>query len=168
MAATKKPRKRYKPKPVLANPVGYVMESLAPIREHDFPLMTLRIKNSEAMVALLQGRATRQEMDTLINMSNVTEALYQMGFGSEYRSVSIEGRYAIFSIANRATKHHRFTPTGPEIQMLNRLMELHDAQMDVISVKDLERAVALVKKKLIAGTDVVKLPKPNLELAGAV
>lgn len=147
MARSAKPRKRYAFKPVLTNPLGYVLESFAPIREHDFPLMAVKIKNSAAMVALLQGRATKAEMNTLVAMSNICEALYELGFGTEYQNVCVEGRYAILSIVHRATTHGRFTPRGPEITMLNTLMELHDAQMDVITVRDLERAVELVKKK---------------------
>jgi hypothetical protein len=158
MATNKKPRRKYRPKPVLQNPVGYVLESMVPIRNHDFPLVTLKIKNSEAMVSLLRGTATKLDMDILIAMSNMTEALWELGFGKEYQNVCVDGRYALLSIANRATQHGRFTPTGPEITMLNTLMELHDAQMEVINVKDMEQALELVKKKLRAGKDTVKLP----------
>lgn len=158
MGTTKKPRKKYRPKPVLSNPLGYVLESMTPIRDHDYDLVALKIKNSEAMVSLLHGTATKHDMDTLVAMSNMTEALWEMGHGKEYQNVCIDGRYALLSIAHRAIKHGRFTPTGPEITMLNTLMELHDAQMDVITVKDMEQALVLVKKKLAAGKDTVKLP----------
>lgn len=33
-----------------------------------------------------------------------------------------------------------------EIKQLNDAMELHDAQMDVITLQDMEKALALVKK----------------------
>jgi len=150
MGTTKKPRKKYRPKPVLQNPVGYVLESMMPIRNHDFPLVDLKIKNHMAMTMLLQGKAKKDDMDKLIALSNMSEALWELGFGKEYQNVCVDGRYAILSIVNRATKHGRFTPTGPEITMLNTLMELHDAQMEVITVKDMEKAVILVEAEMKA------------------
>jgi hypothetical protein len=142
---------------MLQNPLAYVIEGMVPIRDHDFPLTDLKIKNSEAMVSLLRGVATKSDMDILITMSNITEVLWEMGFGSEYQNVCLDGRTAILSIVQRATEHGRFTPTGPEITKLNTLMELHDAQMDVITVKDMETAIARVKAR-IRHADATKLP----------
>jgi hypothetical protein len=42
--------------------------------------------------------------------------------------------------------------------MLNTLMELHDAQMEVITVKDMERALARVRQKIQHNHDTVRLP----------
>jgi hypothetical protein len=158
MGSSAKPRKKYRPKPVLVNPVGYVLESLMPVRNHDFDMVALKIKNSEAMVALLQGRAKKPDMNILIAMSNIVEALWGLGFGGEFKDVSIHGKTALLSIVQRATTHGRFTPTGVEIKMLNELMELHDAQMEVITVKDMEKAVAVVRKRLSSDKHTVKLP----------
>lgn len=158
MGNTKKPRKKYRPKPVLQNPVGYVLESMMPLRNHDFPLTDLKIKNHLAMSMLTTGKATKKDMDKLVAMSNVTEALWELGFGKEYQNVCIDGRYALLSIINRATQHGRFTPTGPEITMLNTLFELHDAQMEVITVKDMEKALELVRIRLRTDKRTVKLP----------
>jgi len=152
-------RSKYRPKPVLVNPLGYVIESMTPVTKHDNFLLDLKIKNSESMVSLMQGRAVKADMDILIAMSNVTEALHQMGFGAEYKDVCIDGRFAILKIIDRARQHGRFTPTGPEIQTLNLLMELHDAQMDVITVRDIEKALALVKFKIQYDKDTIKLAK---------
>jgi len=152
-------RSKYRPKPVLVNPLGYVIESMTPVTKHDNFLLDLKIKNSEAMVALMQGRAIKADMDILISMSNVTEALQQMGFGKEYQDVCVDGRFAILTIIDRARQHGRFTPTGPEIQLLNLLMELHDAQMDVITVRDIEKALALVKFKIQYDKDTIKLAR---------
>lgn len=158
MGTTKKPRKKYRPKHVLQNPVSYVLESMTRVADHSFGLTALRIKNSQAMYALLHGGAMKDDMDKLVAMSNVTEALWEMGFGVEYENVCIDGRYAILSIVNRATKHGKFTPTGPEITMLNTLMELHDAQMEVITVKDMERALDVIRHKIRTRRDTVLLP----------
>lgn len=151
-------RSKYRPKPVILNTLDYIVESLTPIARHDNYLIDLKIRNSEAMYSLLHGSASKSDMNTLIAMSNMTEALHQMGFGKEYQDVCIEGRFAILNIVYRAGKHGRFTPTGPEIQMLNTLMELHDAQMDIVTVRDIEKALALARHKIDHGKDTIRVP----------
>ena len=166
MAANKKPRKKYRPKPVLADPVGFVTERITPVAQHDSYLLDLKIRNSGAMAALMQGRADKRDMDTLIAMSNIVEALHALGFGKEYGEVAIAGREAILKIVWRAVERLRFVPTGPEIQALNLLMELHDAQMDVITVQDMESAIVYAKRQL-RGKNLTVLPHVPLELQAA-
>ena len=150
MATSKKPRKRYRPKPILRDTMAYVQQELTPVSKHDSYLLDLQLKNSQAMAALLHGTATKEDMDTLIAMSNITESLRLMGFGKEYLEVAVAGREALIRIAVRAVKVLRFVPTGPEIKALNELMELHDAQMEVITIQDMcnaiDRAKALIRK----------------------
>lgn len=141
-------RSKYRPKPVAINPMAFVLENLRPVAQHESYLLDLKIRNSDAMVKLLRGSATRQDMDTIIAMSNICEALVRLGFGKEYADVGVEGRQAIIAIAHRAVSAKRFVPTGPEIKALNELMELHDAQMEVITIKDLDRALELARNLL--------------------
>jgi hypothetical protein len=155
-----KKRSKYRPRPVLINPLGYVLESMKPVAHHDQYLIDLKIKNNQAMVALLRGEAVYSDIDTLIAMSNIVEALYKLGFGDEYKDVTVDGREAIISIVHRATDIKRFTPTGLEIQALNLLMELHDAQMDVITIKDMERALDYIKLKM-SQHKATRLPRMN-------
>lgn len=151
-------RSKYRPKPVLANPVGFVLEGFAPVRTHENYLLDLKIKNSMAMKALLRGEATREDMDALVAMSNIVEAFYRLGFGTEYGEACVGGREAIIGIAYRAKERGRFVPTGPEIAKLNLLMELHDAQMDVVTVNDITKALDYARKQFAAKKNVTYLP----------
>lgn len=144
MPGNKKPRKKYVPKPKM-NTLVLVGENIKPVTSHTSYLLDLKLKNSTAMASLLRGQATRREMDLLIAMSNIVTALQHLGFGKEYKEIAVQGRIAIISIAHRAVKVGRFVPTGPEITALNELMELHDAQFDVITVKDLDKAIDYAK-----------------------
>ena len=36
-------RSRYRPKPVLVDPVGYVLESIKPVKDHDDYLLILKV-----------------------------------------------------------------------------------------------------------------------------
>lgn len=159
MGNNKKPRKKYKPRPVLRDPMGYVMESMMPLRNHDFSLLDLRIKHSAAMLSLTRGTASKAEVDKLVAMSNVTEALWQMGFGAEYENVAVGGREALLNIVQRAVSRKKFTPTGLEIKALNLLMDLHDAQMEVITVKDMEDAVKRIEQQMPTATKLPSMPE---------
>jgi cytosine/adenosine deaminase-related metal-dependent hydrolase len=142
-----KKRSKYRPKGKLINPVAYVLESLKPVRHHDSYLMDLKIKNHGSMEALTKGNAGRTEIDLLINMGNTTEALYRLGFGEDYGDVVEQGLDALHEVGKRGVQTGRFILKAHEMSHLNLLMELHDAQMEVITVKDMERASDLISKE---------------------
>jgi len=137
-------RSKYRPKGVIMNPIAYVMESMTPVAEHDNFLIDIKIKNHMAMTNLTQGKATREDMDTLIPMANFVEALYRMGFGRDYATEVSTGLDALHAVGKRGAESGRFILRSQEMRALNTLMELHDAQMDVITVKDMERAFKIV------------------------
>lgn len=143
-------RSKYRPREV-RNPLAYVLESMTPLRLHESYLIDLKIKNHAAMTALTQGRATRGDIDTLIPMGNVAEALYRLGFGTEYEQLILTGLDALFAVARRGADSGRFVLRSEEMNALNDLMELHDAQMDAITLRDMERALEIIKKEHAAG-----------------
>lgn len=149
MPTSAKPRRKYRPKPVLADPVGYVVEGVQPVASHGSYLVDLLLKNHSAMETLLKGTATKKHMDTLIAMHNVTEALYRMGFGRDYSDCIVRGKAALLDLCGRGAKTGRFVCRAPEIQAMNDLMELHDAQMAVITVSDMQKAIALGRHEII-------------------
>jgi len=158
MPSNSKPRKQYRPKPQMLNPLGHVLEGMESVKSRDSYLRTLKIRNSEAVLALLRGEATKLDMNVLVAMSNMVEVFCAMGFGQEYTDVSTEGRTAILKIIFRAVDKHTFVPMGPEIKAIQELMELHDQQMDVITIRELDTAIALARKK-IKQPDAIRLPK---------
>ena len=79
-------RSKYRPRGVILNTMGYVMESFTPIATMEKYFVELKIKNHMALANLTKGVATRQDIDMLIQAINMVEALYRMGFGREYAS----------------------------------------------------------------------------------
>lgn len=146
-----KKRSKYRPRPVLANPLAYVIESVRPVTAQDGFLVDLKIKNHGAMAALTHGRATRPDMDVLIAMSNMVEALYTFGFGKEYVDVIAEGQQALIAVGRRGAESNKFILRAQEMSAINALIELHDAQMEVITVKDIERGIDMIRKRERAG-----------------
>lgn len=140
-------RSRYRPKGVLINPVGYVLEGFKPVKSHDNFLINLKIQNHDAMANLTKGKATRADIDTLINMVNVVEALYRMGFGEDYGDVVHKGLDAVHAVGKRGAESNHFILRAQEMADLNVVLELHDAQMDIITIRDMETAVKLIEKE---------------------
>jgi len=157
-----KKRSKYRPRRVLLDTMAFVQESLTPVAKHDNYLLDLKIVNSMAMASLMKGTATKRDMDVLVAMSNIVEALCELGFGRQYQDVATEGRYAILSIVYRAVERLRFVPTGEDVKRLNTLMELHDAQMDAITIADMERAISLAKRRIAAKDSVALPPVPEV------
>lgn len=157
-----KKRSKYRPRRVLLNTMAFVQESLTPVALHDTYLLDLKIVNSMAMASLMKGTATKRDMDVLVAMSNIVEDLYELGFGRQYQDVATEGRYAILSIVYRAVERLRFVPTGEDVKRLNTLMELHDAQMDAITIVDMERAISLAKRRISSKDSVALPPVPEV------
>lgn len=144
-------RSKYKPKGVFLNPVAYVLEGMTPVAKHDNFLVDLKIRNHMAMNNLTKGVATRADMDDLIAMGNAVEALYRLGFGEEYKDVVGVGLESILNVARRGVATNRFILNAQEMNALNSLMELHDAQMEVITVRDMERAMKLMEQEYRKG-----------------
>ena len=152
-------RSRYRPKPVMLDPVGYVVAGLQPIAAADKELTTLGIKNHGAIEAVRTGQATRQDISNLVNMLNVATALAHMGQGADWLPELTAASEAIKS----ASKRPRFLLTGPELTALNQAIGVHDAQMadPATTVQMLERAVAGLKKvEALGGAISLKLTDP--------
>ena len=141
-------RSKYRPKPMLQNPLGYVLESLTPIATMDKYFIELKIKNHLALANLTKGVATRQDIDSLIQAVNMVEALYRLGFGREYFTEVRAGLDALHAVGVRGVKTGRFILKSEEMNALNEAMELHDAQLEVITLKDMENAIKLVNEEL--------------------
>lgn len=140
-------RSKYRPRAVLVNPVGYVLESMTPIASMNKYFIELKIKNHLALTRLTKGEADRTDIDTLIAAVNVTEALYRLGFGKDYADVVKDGLDALRSVGRRGVESGRFILKSAEMNAMNIVMELHDAQLEIITLRDMEKAIDLVHQE---------------------
>lgn len=140
-------RSKYKPKHVLLNPMGFVMESISPVASHKSFMLDLKIKNHGAMNTLTKSVAKHADIDMLIAMVNMTEAFARLGFGKDYSDVVRDGLQALRDVGKRGAVSGSFVLKAHEMNALNTVMELHDAQMDVVTLSDMEKAIALVREE---------------------
>lgn len=141
----KKRNKKYRPKAVALDPLKYVLDGLTPIRKMDSPLSAIQVANHMALANLTKGKGTEADVKVLIDAFNFTEALARLEFGAEYKAVIKAGLDALFAVGKRGAETGRFIMRGPEIVAMNEALELHDAQMDIVTLKDMERATEIVK-----------------------
>ena len=143
MAANKKPRKAYKPKGVILDTVNWVCGGFKPLSSVADENVKLRLRNHLALEAIAKGQATSVDLGTLIAASNMTMALKRVGFGDEHHAIARAGADAIEALRNG----NRLVCTGPELTAIKRMIELHDAQLDIVRINDLDAALKLAKRK---------------------
>lgn len=145
-------RSRYRPKGVILDTMAHVKSGLQPLATVGDELIKLRIQNHDALASIAQGRATRRDIDTVITALNIAEALIIQFVGDAYRDQLRQGQEALASLARRGVdRGERFICTGPELTAINWAMELHDAQLEVITVRQLETAIRKVANIVRSG-----------------
>jgi hypothetical protein len=121
---------------------------MKPFKEVPFSV-DLRIKNHAAMDALRRGMATKDDIDVLISAFNMTEACMRLrpDLGSDWADEIKTGLDALHAVAVRGAKSMRFILKAQELVAMNLVMEIHDVQLDQTTVKDLEKAMDIVKEE---------------------
>ena len=141
-------RSKYRPKGVIVDTMSWVKSGMKPIAETGDAITVLRLRNHGAMAALTKGQATRQDLDILISCMNITEAYWRMGFGHEYKEVVNAGLAALRSVGKRGLESGKFILKADEMAALNEAMELHDAQLELSTVKQMEQALDIVTQEI--------------------
>lgn len=142
-------RSKYRPKGVILDTMNYVKSGFQPLASMKDTLISLQLKNHFALDALRLGQATREDIDVMITVLNITEALASLDIGSEYNKEIKAAQDALYECAKRGAGTYKFILKGPELKALNFAMELHDAQLEASTVKDVELAMTLVHKTIV-------------------
>lgn len=143
-----KKRSKYRPKGVRVDSVSWVLAGLKPFSSVDVST-DLRIKNHAAMDTLRKGDATRADIDMLIGVFNITEAYMRLRpeLGADWAEEIQAGQDALHAVGQRGAKSGRFVLKANELTAMNLVMEIHDAQLDNTTVKDMEKALDIVQQE---------------------
>ena len=136
-------RSKYVPKPVYTNPMEYVKQSVATLSSHK-ALVNIQLRNHSALLALTQGKATKGDMDVAIAALNMAEAFCLHGHRSDYKPEVLDGLSALQAVCVRGAKTNHFVLRAAEMQAINLAIGVHNAQLEVVSLKDMEKANKLV------------------------
>lgn len=145
MPTSKKPRKKYRPKDVFQDPLAYVINGFRSLSAVGDEAVKLKIKAYDALNTLRTGHGKFAHLDQVATALNIADALSLGGeIGKDYSTVIRAGQDALFSMAERGAETGRFLFTGPELQATNEAMEVYAAQMDVVTVAELQTALHCV------------------------
>lgn len=143
MAKSKKPRKKYRPRPVI-NPLAVIHGARMADEAYGSDLLVSRIKTADAILRLMQGDATEETINYLAMACNTSLALVETaGIGADWLEHLISGSDALRSVWDRSKGTGRFVCTGPELNDIRAALELHEEQLKVCTVKQLTTAIAL-------------------------
>ena len=152
--ATKPRRKmKYPPGSARTDTMELVQENLSPINcaDHARWLRELRLRNHSAVTEFVRGRGSKGSMECILQMHNMTRGMVLMGFGVDLTSIILDSEKVLQAIAARVRKTGSFTLYANEIAAINALLELHEAQLDVATVGDLDRAYQKIKAEFRGG-----------------
>lgn len=148
MPSNRKPLKKHRPRS-LKNPLEYVLSGLKPIESKE--LLKIRILNHGALRSLTNGTATKKDWDYVCAYLNIMTVLAEAGLGSEYLDTVNSAMVAHAQCGKRLLSQGKFGYTGPELSLVNLALEVHEAQLEVITVAELEKAHVEVAKRLELG-----------------
>jgi hypothetical protein len=140
-------RSSYRPKPQHPNPVAWLINGFKPVSQAG--IVNVQIKNHQAIDALRKGVADREDIDTIIAALNIAEALQRLGIGDKYRDQVRAAQDALYAVSRRGIdREYRFVLKAQELVAINLGMEIHDAQIEVTSIKHMEDALDIVRDEI--------------------
>ena len=142
-------RSTYRPRPVILDTLNWVRSGFKPLVEIADENIKLRLKNRMALDAVIHGDATPYDIDVLINVSNMCTALARR-IGADYKDDIREAADAIEAMQRRYTRWKKVQATAAELEAINLMFRIHEAQLDAARINDLEQAIALAKRKVAA------------------
>lgn len=139
-------RSSYKPKPIRADAISYVLSGMKKFDAVSVAV-NVRIRNHQALEALRLGQATQEDMDTIIGAFNMAEGCMRVreDFGRDWHAEIRAGQDALLAVARRGIERGRFVCRAEEWTAMTLLMDIHDAQLDKATVKDLEMALDVIR-----------------------
>ncbi len=155
-------KSKYKPRGVRYDNMTWIIAGMKKVGTLPSAGVALKLKNHEALDSMLKGEGTREHVDVLINAVNMSEALIRVreDLGRDWASEIRAAQDAIYSMGKRGIEKNRFAFTGPEMNAVRLVMDLHDSQLDECSVKEMEQALFIVNEEIR-----LKKARPILEAA---
>lgn len=157
-------KSKYKPKGVRLDVMSWLKSGMLRVTELEGGniITQTRIKNHMAIEALRKAEATKDDIDALVSAFNMTEALAIKGLGQDYRNEIRAAQDALLAIGTRSVDRKRFIGTGPELTAINLGMEIHDAQLDISTVAEVEAALDYVWEQIrLKKCRVIPSPKKD-------
>jgi hypothetical protein len=143
-------KSKYKPHGVRLDNMSWIIAGMKKVGTLPTAGVALKLKNHEALNSILTGIGTRDHVDVLIAAVNMSEALIRVRdeLGVDWKTEIRAAQDAIYSMGKRGVEKNRFRFTGPEMTAVKLVMDIHDAQLDECTVKEMEKALFIVEEEI--------------------
>lgn len=148
-------KSKYKPKPVIQDVMAYVKTGIRRVSSLGDANTVLRLKNHSAFAAVREGRGTKADINILMSVSNMATALCRNGFGEDWKAEIRAGADVIEAINNRYVRWGKVQATESEISTISLVFQIHDAQLDAVTVADVEKGISVVTNALARTTGLL-------------
>jgi hypothetical protein len=145
-----KKKSKYKPRGVRYDNLSWIVAGMKKVGTLPTAGVALKLKNHNSLNMILMGNGTREHVDVLIAAVNMSEALIRIRdeLGVDWKDEIRQAQDAIYTMGKRGIEKNSFLFTGPEMTAVKLVMDLHDAQLDECSVKDMEQALFIVNEEI--------------------
>jgi hypothetical protein len=145
-----KKKSSYKPRGVRYDNMSWIIAGLKKVGTLPSAGVALKLKNHAALDSILTGQGTKDHVDILIAALNMSEALARVRdeLGRDWSKEIRAAQDAIYSMGKRGVERGSFGFTGPEMNAVKLIMDLHDAQLDECTVIEMERALFIVSEEI--------------------
>ena len=144
-------KSKYKPKGVRLDTMNWVVTGMTKVSAKESAYVTMHLKNMSALDSLAKGTANKKEIDIVIGVINVAEALCELGVGSEYHQIVLDASSALYDVCKRSFDiNDRFICRGSELSAIKLGYEVHDAQMEATTIGMLDKALDVIDKTIRA------------------
>lgn len=149
MPRSTKPRKTYRPKRLIHNPVEWVVSGLKPASVD--AQTKLKLGYHWSMANLTKGDGTTHDWQTVSDALNVALVLCEMDYGKEYLPELDTAMFSMLDLRDRYRATGRMLFKGTEMQAVNLGLELHDEQIALAPIATMEKALQEVERRLTKG-----------------
>jgi len=143
-----KKKSKYKPKGVRLDTMTWVLSGLKKVADVPEAGTKLLLRNHVSFDEIIQGRGTKEHVDTLVHFVNMAEALAHLQLGRDWLEEIGQAQDAIYAMAQRGVSGKKFLFTGEEMNAVRQILELHDEQLRNCPVRVMEEALTLIAKNL--------------------
>ena len=143
-------KSKYKPKGVRLDNLSWISAGFKKVGSLPTAGVALKLKNHEALEAVLKGYATRDHVDVLIAAFNMAEAFYHTNslLGEDWDDEIKAAQEAIYQMAQRGVRLNSFVFTAPEMAAVKLAMSVHDVQLDNATVREMELSLEYVENRV--------------------
>lgn len=147
-------RSKYRPRPVVNDTMYYILSGNLPATAAKTVITRIRVANHSAMDSLIHGKGTVHDVDVLGHMLTTAMALAKHSIGRDWLPELSQARKELDALEARGG---HYTMRASEIMALNLALEIHDAQLDGCTIKQLEDATNAAMKAMRCGHEVREL-----------